>query len=92
MVFRAGASGNGYPGGMSITLKLPDSVEAELRAEAANRGVSLEELAIERIVAGAESETPRRVRRIRVSPRGSGHTDTAERAEELLGEGFEGVR
>jgi hypothetical protein len=71
---------------VTISIDISDDARTWLSAEAARHGMTLEELAARHLEDEASAHTERmtRVRRLRPFSRASGHTDTAERAEELL--------
>jgi predicted transcriptional regulator len=63
------------------TIKLPDDVDAKLRHEAARRGTTISEVTREAI----EAHLGGRRRKLIAAKAGrSGHSDTAQRIEELL--------
>jgi hypothetical protein len=66
------------------TVKLPDELDAQLRHEAARRGMTISELtreAVEKHLAGGRG----RRRRLMAAGAGrSGHSDVSERIEEIL--------
>ena len=47
-----------YPGVMSAIVHLPDDLAGRLAAEAARRGVSIDELSAELVAAGLPADTP----------------------------------
>lgn len=53
-------TGSAYPGGMAMTVDLPDNLARRLAAEAARRGVSPEQVAVEAIAAQLSQEAGQR--------------------------------
>jgi plasmid stability protein len=68
------------------TVKLPDEMDARLRHEAARRGMTIAEVVREALE--AHLRTGKRRRFLSAGAGASGYTDTAERIEEILREGF----
>lgn len=78
-------------GVVSMPLELPDEVARRLAAEAARRGLSPEEVAVEAIEAQLPPEAPERRPRRRLSFVGMGASESGRRAAEtdaMLAEGF----
>jgi len=72
---------------MSVTLNLPEELANRLAAEAARRGVSVDELSAELLAAGLEERRRRRhLAFAGVGASGSGRG--AAQADEMLAEGF----
>jgi hypothetical protein len=67
------------------TVKLPESLDACLRHEAARRGITIGQLAREAIEAHLPGRRGRRGRRLAAAAAGhSGRDDVSERIEEIL--------
>src|SRR5262249_52980360 len=76
---------------VSMTVNLPDEVARRLAAEAARRGVSPEQVAVEAIDAQLPPEAPERSPKRRLSFIGIGASKSGRRAadtDEMLAEGF----
>lgn len=69
------------------TVKLPDELDARLRNEADRRGITISELTREAIEAHLGGPPARR-RLLSAASGNSGYTDTSERIDEILAEGF----
>lgn len=78
-----------YNGAMPVTLDLSDEALARLRAEAARRGISVEEL-VDELATGLPAEAveslPRKLRFFAMGRSTSGRS--AADADEILAEGF----
>ncbi|MGH3727370.1 MAG: ribbon-helix-helix protein, CopG family [Micromonosporaceae bacterium] len=66
------------------TIKIPDDIDTKLRAEAARREITVSELTRE--IFETHFGAGKRRRFLSAASFASGHSDTSERMEELLGE------
>jgi predicted transcriptional regulator len=66
------------------TVKLPDDLDAQLRHEAARRGITISELTREAVETHLAARTGRRRRLLAAGAGRSGHSDVSERIEEIL--------
>jgi predicted transcriptional regulator len=66
------------------TVKLPDDLDAQLRHEAARRGITISELTREAVETHLAAGTRRRRRLLAAGAGRSGHSDVSERIEEIL--------
>jgi hypothetical protein len=77
---------------MTVTVNLPEELLARLTAEAARRGVSVDQVAIEVLAAGLPEAAPpsalRRFAFIGMGASGAGGGDVGRRHDEILREEF----
>jgi plasmid stability protein len=66
------------------TVKLPDELDAQLRHEAARRGMTMSELTREAVEAHLAGRHGRRRRLLAAGAGRSGQSDVSERIEEIL--------
>jgi len=88
-----GGRGGGYHGLMSLTVELPDEALRRLEAEAARRGVSVDELITELAGQLPGEEPPREAKGHRFSFIGlgaSGRADGSERHREIIRDAYAG--